>query len=175
MYEPSDGPGMRAAKRLRAAIPDIALRTTLLVGYPGETEEDFAELLQFVRDVRFERLGVFAYSEEEGTYSARHLRDDVPPEVKQSRVERIMALQKEISLENNLRRVGRVERVIVDSRQGDYYVCRTQYDSPEVDEELLIPVAGHRLFRGRFYDARITAAEEYDLYGEWVGNGRVRS
>ena len=86
-----------------------------------------------------------------------------------------MALQKEISLENNLRRVGRVERVIVDSRQGDYYVCRTQYDSPEVDEELLIPVAGHRLFRGRFYDARITAAEEYDLYGEWVGNGRLRS
>lgn len=162
-------------ERLRAAIPDIALRTTLLVGYPGETEEDFAELLQFVRDVRFERLGVFAYSEEEGTYSARHFRDDVPPEVKQSRVERIMALQKEISLENNLRRVGRVERVIVDSRQGDYYVCRTQYDSPEVDEELLIPVAGHRLFRGRFYDARITAAEEYDLYGEWVGNGRVRS
>ena len=128
--------------------------------------------MQFVRDVRFDRLGVFAYSEEEGTYSAQHLRNDVPEEVKQSRVERIMALQKEISLENNRRRIGRTERVIVDSRQGDYYVCRTQYDSPEVDEELLIPAAGHRLFRGHFYEARITAAEEYDLYGEWVGPQR---
>ncbi len=162
----------RLVERLRTAIPDIALRTTLLVGYPGETEEDFAELMQFVRDVRFDRLGVFAYSEEEGTYSAQHLRNDVPEEVKQSRVERIMALQKEISLENNRRRIGRTERVIVDSRQGDYYVCRTQYDSPEVDEELLIPAAGHRLFRGHFYEARITAAEEYDLYGEWVGPQR---
>lgn len=162
----------RLVERLRTAIPDIALRTTLLVGYPGETEEDFAELMQFVRDVRFDRLGVFAYSEEEGTYSAQHLKDDVPEEVKQSRVERIMALQKEISLENNRRRVGRTERVIVDSRQGDYYVCRTQYDSPEVDEELLIPASQHRLLRGRFYEARITAAEEYDLYGEWVGTCR---
>ncbi len=153
-------------ERLRAAVPDIALRTTLLTGYPGETEADFEELLQFVRDVRFDRLGVFAYSEEEGTYSALHLTDDVPDAVKQRRVERIMELQKGISLENNRRRVGRTERVIVDSRQGDYYVCRTQYDSPEVDEELLIPASGRRLWRGCFYEARITAAEEYDLYGE---------
>ena len=154
--------------RLRARIPDIALRTTLLVGYPGETEEDFEELLQFVRDVRFERLGVFAYSEEEGTYSALELRDDVPDEVKQERVERIMTLQREISLENNLRRVGRTGRVIIDSRQGDYYVGRSQYDSPEVDQEILIPAAGRRMLRGHFYPVRIVSAAEYDLYGERV-------
>ncbi len=153
-------------RRLRTRIPDIALRTTLLVGYPGETEEDFEELLQFVRDIRFERLGVFAYSEEEGTYSALELRDDVPDEVKQQRVERIMTLQREISLENNLRRVGRTGRVIIDSRQGDYYVGRSQYDSPEVDQEILIPAAGGRMLRGHFYPIRIVSAAEYDLYGE---------
>ena len=124
------------------------------------------ELLQFVQACPFDRLGVFAYSEEEGTYSALHLKDDVPDEVKRRRVERIMERQKAISLDNNLRRVGRTERVVVDARQGDYYVCRTQYDSPEVDQELLIPAGGRRLRRGCFYEARITAAEEYDLYGE---------
>ena len=152
--------------KLRQAIPDLALRTTLLVGYPGETEADFEELLEFVRTVRFERLGVFPYSEEEGTYSARKLPDDVPEEVKQSRVERVMALQNEISLENNRARIGQLERVIIDSRQGDFYVGRSQYDSPEVDQEILIPAAGRRLIRGCFYQVRITAAEDYDLYGE---------
>ncbi len=151
--------------RLRAAIPDLALRTTLLVGYPGETEADFAELMEFVRDVRFERLGVFAYSEEEGTFSARELHDDVPDEVKQQRVERIMELQHTISLENNLRRVSRIERVIIDSRQGDFYVGRTQYDSPEVDQEILIPTAERRLLRGHFYEVRIDRGADYDLYG----------
>ena len=151
--------------RLRAAIPDLALRTTLLVGYPGETEADFAELMEFVRDVRFERLGIFAYSEEEGTFSARELHDDVPDEVKQQRVERIMELQHTISLENNLRRVGRIERVIIDSRQGDFYVGRTQYDSPEVDQEILIPAAERRLLRGHFYEVRIDRGADYDLYG----------
>lgn len=151
--------------RLRAAIPDLALRTTLLVGYPGETEADFAELMEFVRDVRFERLGVFAYSEEEGTFSARELHDDVPDEVKQQRVERIMELQHTISLENNLRRVGRIERVIIDSRQGDFYVGRTQYDSPEVDQEILILAAERRLLRGHFYEVRIDRGADYDLYG----------
>ena len=151
--------------RLRAAIPDLALRTTLLVGYPGETEADFAELMEFVRDVRFERLGVFAYSEEEGTFSARELHDDVPDEVKQQRVERIMELQHTISLENNLRRVGRIECVIIDSRQGDFYVGRTQYDSPEVDQEILIPAAERRLLRGHFYEVRIDRGADYDLYG----------
>ena len=157
---------MELIRRLRTAIPDLALRTTLLVGYPGETEADFEELLEFVREVRFERLGVFAYSEEEGTYSAEQLRDDVPEAVKQERVERIMALQNEISLENNRRRVGRTERVIIDSRQGDFYVGRTQYDSPEVDQEILIPVGGRRLLCGHFYEAEVTSAADYDLYGE---------
>ena len=156
-------------KKLRGAIPDLALRTTLLVGYPGETEADFAELEQFVRDVRFERLGVVAYSEEEGTYSAQELKDDVPEEVKQQRVERIMTLQNDIARENNLRRVGRTERVLIDSRQGDYYVGRTQYDSPEVDQEILIPAAERRLLRGHFYEIRIDGAADYDLYGKAVG------
>ena len=154
--------------RLRSAIPDLALRTTLLVGYPGESEADFAELEEFVREVRFERLGVFAYSEEEGTHSALRLRDDVPDEVKQERVERIMALQRTISAENNRRRVGRTERVVVDSRQGDFYVARSQYDSPEVDQEILIPAASRRLLRGHFYDVSIASAADYDLYGEVV-------
>lgn len=156
-------------KKLRGAIPDLALRTTLLVGYPGETEADFTELEQFVRDVRFERLGVFAYSEEEGTYSARELADDVPEEVKQQRVERIMTLQNDIARENNQRRVGRTERVLIDSRQGNYYVGRTQYDSPEVDQEILIPAAERRLLRGHFYEIRIDGAADYDLYGKAVG------
>lgn len=157
---------MELIGRLRGAIPDLALRTTLLVGYPGETEADFEELLAFVREVRFERLGVFPYSEEEGTWSAENLRDDVPEEVKQRRAERIMALQNEISLDNNRRRVGRTERVIIDSRQGDWYVGRTQYDSPEVDQEILIPASERRLLRGRFYDVTVTSAADYDLYGE---------
>ena len=157
---------MELIRRLRTAIPDLALRTTLLVGYPGETEADFAELTEFVRKVRFERLGVFAYSEEEGTYSAEKLRDDVPEAVKQERVERIMALQNEISLDNNRRRVGCTERVMIDSRQGDWYVGRTQYDSPEVDQEILIPAAGKRLLRGHFYEVTVTSAADYDLYGE---------
>ncbi|MDE7077347.1 MAG: 30S ribosomal protein S12 methylthiotransferase RimO, partial [Alistipes sp.] len=157
---------MALIRKLRTAIPDLALRTTLLVGYPGESDADFAELEEFVREVRFERLGVFAYSEEEGTHSALNLRDDVPETVKQQRVERIMALQRELSLENNRRRVGRTERVLVDSRQGDYYVARTQYDSPEVDQEILIPAAPRRLLRGRFYDVKIVSAADYDLYAE---------
>ena len=158
--------------RLRHAIPDLALRTTLLVGYPGEREADFEELLDFVRATRFDRLGVFAYSEEEGTFSARELRDDVPEEVKQQRVERVMALQNAISLKNNLRRVGRTERVVIDSRQGDFYVGRSQYDSPEVDQEILIPAAGRRLLRGRFYDVKITSAADYDLYAEPVDKAK---
>ena len=157
---------MELIARLRTAIPDIALRTTLLVGYPGETEEDVRELEQFVRDVRFERLGVFPYSEEEGTYSATHLRDDVAEEEKERRVARIMRLQEDISLENNQHRVGDELCVIVDSRQGDYYVARSEYDSPEVDQEILIPASLRQLRRGGFYRVRITSADNYDLYGE---------
>ena len=157
---------MTLIEKLRAAIPDLALRTTLLVGYPGETEADFEELCDFVRTVRFERLGVFPYSEEEGTHSAEKLTDDVPEEVKESRVERIMRLQQTIASQLNAERVGRTERVIVDRRQGDFYVARSEYDSPEVDQEILIPADGKRLFKGRFYEVKITGSEEYDLYGE---------
>ena len=146
--------------KLRKAIPDLALRTTLLVGYPGETEADFEELLEFVRTVRFDRLGVFPYSEEEGTYSAQNLTDDVPEAVKQERVDRIMALQQKISLENNRRRIGSTVQVIIDSKQGDYYVGRSQYDSPEVDQEILIRPDNKRLIRGCFYRVRIKEAED---------------
>ncbi len=152
-------------RRLREEVPGIALRTTLLVGYPGETERDFDELMRFVAETRFERLGVFAYSEEESTYSALRLRDDIPQQVKHARVERIMALQHDIALDANLARVGDVERVIVDGRQGDCYVTRSEFDSPEVDQEILVPAGDKRLLRGRFYRVRITAAEDYDLYG----------
>ena len=155
-------------ERLRAAVPDLALRTTLLVGYPDETEEDFEELMEFVEKVRFERLGVFPYSEEEGTFSARELQDDVPEEVKQERVDRIMALQNRISLEKNQARVGQREQVIVDSRQGDWYVARGRYDSPEVDQEILIPASERQLRRGKIYTVEITGAEEYDLYASVV-------
>ncbi|MBQ4127762.1 MAG: 30S ribosomal protein S12 methylthiotransferase RimO [Alistipes sp.] len=163
---------MELIKRLRRQIPDIALRTTLLVGYPGETLEDIAELEEFVREVRFDRLGVFPYSEEEGTYSATELTDDVPEEEKERRAARIMQIQEQISLENNLSRVGRVMRVMVDSRQGDYYVARSEYDSPEVDQEILIPCELRQLRRGRFYDVRITGAEDYDLFGEVIAPSR---
>ena len=165
---------MELIKRLRERIPDIALRTTLLVGYPGETAEDVAELEAFVREVRFERLGVFPYSEEEGTYSAENLKDDVEDEEKQRRADRIMLIQEQIALEHNLARVGRTMRVMIDSRQGDYYVGRSEYDSPEVDQEILIPADLRQLRRGKFYDVRITDAEGYDLYGEVIAPARKR-
>ena len=165
---------MELIARLRERIPDIALRTTLLVGYPGETAEDIAELEAFVREAKFERLGVFPYSEEEGTYSAENLKDDVAEEEKQRRADRIMLIQEQIALDNNLSRVGRTMRVIVDSRQGDYYVARSEYDSPEVDQEILIPAELRQLRRGHFYDVRITGAEGYDLYGEVIAPSRKR-
>lgn len=158
----------RLIEKLRAAIPDIALRTTLLVGYPGETEADFTELMEFVKDTKFDRLGVFAYSEEEGTYSATRLSDDVDDDVKQSRVDRIMRLQERISLENNAKRIGQKMRAIIDRKEGDFYIGRSEYDSPEVDQEIIIDSAGRRLLRGRFYDVRITDFEDYDLYAELV-------
>lgn len=159
---------LRLIEKLRAAIPDIALRTTLLVGYPTESEADFAELQEFVRDTKFDRLGVFAYSEEEGTYSATRLSDDVPEEVKHERVDRIMRLQERISLENNAKRIGQKMRVIIDRKEGDFYIGRSEYDSPEVDQELVIESFGKRLLRGRFYEVVITDAEDYDLYAEII-------
>jgi ribosomal protein S12 methylthiotransferase len=155
-------------EKLRRAIPDIALRTTLLVGYPGETEADFVELQEFVKATKFDRLGVFAYSEEEGTYSATRLKDDVAEEVKHERVDRIMRLQERVSLENNARYVGRRMRVIVDRKEGDFYIGRSEYDSPEVDQELIIDSGGKRLYRGRFYEVEVTDCEDYDLYARIV-------
>ncbi len=153
--------------KLRRSVPGIAIRTTLIVGYPGETEADFKELEEFVASQRFERLGVFTYSEEEGTYSAKNLKDDVSSRVKERRRERIMSLQEEISLENNRRLLGTVRRVVIDRREGDFYVGRTQYDSPEVDQEVLIRHDGE-LTVGGFYDTRIDTVDMFDLYASVV-------
>lgn len=155
-------------RRLRAEVPGIHIRTTLMVGFPGETEEDFEELMEFTRWARFERMGAFAYSEEDGTYSAKHYTDDVPEDVKRNRLDRLMSLQQEISAELEAEKVGRVLKVIIDRREGDWYIGRTEFSSPEVDPEVLIPAYGRRLQRGRFYDVRITDSEEFDLYGEVV-------
>lgn len=152
-------------RNIRAAVPGICLRTTLMVGFPGETDEDFAELLEFVRWARFERMGAFAYSEEEDTYSGKHYKDDVPQAVKDERLSRLMALQQEISEEMQAEKVGKTLRVIIDRREGDYYIGRSEFSSPEVDPEVLIPAAERRLQRGRFYQVKITDSDEFDLYG----------
>ncbi len=153
--------------RLRRDVPGICLRTTLMVGFPGETEDDFAELLDFVRGARFDRMGAFAYSEEEGTYAAGHYEDDVPEEVKQRRLDQLMELQEGIAAELSAEKVGRTLRTVIDRREGDYFVGRTEYDSPEVDCEVLIPAASApHLQPGEFHNVKITAAEEFDLYGE---------
>ena len=152
--------------RLRSAVPGICLRTTLMVGFPGETEEDFEELLEFVRWARFERMGAFAYSEEEGTYSALHYKDDVPSEVKQRRLDRLMAVQQEISEEITAEKVGSVLRVIIDRKEGNYYIGRSEFSSPEVDPEVLIVSEGKLLRKGDFYEVMITGADEFDLYGK---------
>lgn len=150
----------------RSEIPSIALRTTMIVGYPGETEEEFEELVAFVKKSRFDRLGVFAYSEEENTHAAI-LSDDVPESVKQKRVETIMTIQEEIALENNKKYVGTTQRVIIDRCEGDYFVGRTQYDSPEVDNEVLIE-SQILLKTGEFYDVEVKKAENYDLIAAYI-------
>lgn len=155
-------------RRLREEVPGIHLRTTLMVGFPGETDADFEELMDFVRWARFERMGAFAYSEEEGTYSAEHYIDNVHEDVKRQRLDRLMALQQEISAEIEAAKVGTTLPVMIDRREGDYYVGRTEYCSPEVDPEVLIPVNERRLYVGRMYDARITAAEEFDVYASVI-------
>ena len=154
-------------ERLRTAIPDIAIRTTMLVGYPNESGADFEELCEEVKRLRFDRLGVFPYSEEEGTFSATKLSDNVPQRVKDYRAEHLMAIQADISRSKNEERVGNIERVIIDGKSGDFYIGRSQYDSPEVDEEIL--VSSHkRLMKGKFYEVRITDADDFDLYGEII-------
>ena len=154
-------------RRIRERVPGICIRTTLLVGHPGETEEDFEALKQWVREMRFDRMGCFAYSDEEGTYANKHYRDDVPEEVKQARVAELMAIQQTISGELMAQRVGKTERVIIDRKEGNYYIGRTQYDSPEVDCEVLIETGSNdsKPQVGNLYDVKITKAEEFDLYG----------
>ena len=152
-------------ERFRKEVPGIHLRTTLMVGHPGETEQDFAELLDFVREVKFERMGAFAYSEEEGTYSAGHYEDDIPEETKQKRLDKLMAVQQEVSAELASRKIGQTLKVIIDRCEGDFYVGRTQFDSPEVDPEVLIPKSEGELETGNFYEITITDADDFDLYG----------
>ena len=154
-------------KQLRERVPGIHIRTTLMVGFPGETDEDFAELMEFVRWARFERMGAFAYSEEEGTYSANHYEDDVPQEVKQKRLDQLMALQQDIRAEIEAGKLGQEMKVIVDRKEGDYYIARSEFCSPEVDPEVLIK-ADKRLRVGQFYQVRITSSDEFDLYAELV-------
>ena len=152
-------------ERLRRDVPDIHIRTTLMVGFPGETQEDFDELIAFTKWARFERMGAFAYSEEEGTYSEQHYEDDVPEEVKQQRLDKLMRVQQRISEEIEAEKVNSIQRVIIDRQEGDYYIGRTQYCSPEVDPEVLIPVSDRYLEIGEFYDVLITDSEEFDIYG----------
>lgn len=155
-------------QRVRNEVPGIHLRTTLMVGFPGETDDDFRELMDFTRWARFERMGAFAYSEEDGTYAANHYTDDVPEEVKQSRLSKLMRLQQNISTEIEAAKVGQTLRVIIDRRENDYYVGRSEFCSPEVDPEVLIPVGNKQLKEGEFYQVRIVDSEEFDIYGEII-------
>ena len=155
-------------EKFRREVPGIHLRTTLMVGFPGETEEDFKELKEFVQKARFDRMGAFAYSEEEGTYAAQTYEDSIPHEVKQARLDELMAIQQEISAELSNAKIGQEFKVIIDRKEGDYYIGRTQFDSPEVDPEVLIKADGKRLFSGRFYRVRITNADDFDLFGEII-------
>ena len=157
-------------ERLREEVPGIHIRTTLMVGFPGETDEDFEELKTFVKWARFERMGAFAYSEEEGTYSEQHYEDDVPEETKQARLDKIMRIQQQISAELEAEKVGKTLKVVIDRLEGDYYVGRTEYCSPEVDPEVLIPASEGELNIGEFYQVKITDSEEFDLYGTIINN-----
>ena len=157
--------------RIRKEVPGICIRTTLLVGHPGETEEDFKELCEWVKTMKFERMGAFAYSEEEGTYAAKHYIDDIPQEEKERRVETLMAIQQEISSEILSRMVGTEQRVVIDREEAEYYVGRTQYDSPEVDCEVLIEKGtrskeqgAKTLKTGEYYTVTIIKSEDFDLY-----------
>lgn len=153
---------------IRREVPGIHLRTTLMVGFPGEGEEEFEELKEFVRRVRFDRMGAFAYSEEEGTYAASHLKDEVPDEVKQRRLSELMELQQKISAEVQAEKIGKTMEVIIDRKEGDFYVGRTEFDSPEVDPEVLIPVSDGVLRTGCFYKVEITDSDDFDLYAKRI-------
>lgn len=155
---------IKLVNKFKEKIPNAAIRTTLIVGYPGETEDDFNQLMNFIRTYKFDRLGVFQYSHEEDT-PAYELIDDISDEVKQDRADRLMMLQQEISFELNKAKEGRIFKTIIDNKESDYYIGRTEFDSPEVDNEVLIPVQNHELVIGEFYNVKITKAEFYDLYG----------
>jgi ribosomal protein S12 methylthiotransferase len=153
--------------KLRNELPDAVIRTTLIAGHPGETEEDFLELKNFIIDFRFDRLGVFAYSHEEDTFSYLMYKDDIPEEVKQSRVSELMDVQQNISAELNEAYVGRTFKVIIDRKEGEFFIGRTEFDSPEVDQEILI-TNEYNLKPGNFYNILITKSIEFDLFGEPV-------
>ena len=155
-------------EKFRKEVPGIHLRTTLMVGFPGETDEDFQELKEFVQKARFDRMGAFAYSEEEGTYAAETYEDSISSEVKQAHLDELMAIQQGISAELSAAKVGQELKVIIDRKEGEYYIGRTQFDSPEVDPEVLIKSEGKRLFTGHFYRVLITDADDFDLYGKIV-------
>ena len=156
-------------EKIRKEVSGIHIRTTLMVGYPGETDEDFAELIDFIKWAKFERMGAFAYSEEDGTYAAEHYTDDVPQDVKQARLSKLMRVQQNISLAHQENKIGKQYKVIIDRLEGDYYIGRTEYDSPEVDPEILIRKTDDTVLRiGEFYNAEIDSAEEFDLYAHVV-------
>lgn len=156
-------------KRIRKEVPGIHIRTTLMVGFPGEGEEEFNDLVDFVKEMRFERMGAFAYSEEEGTFAAKHFDDTIPEDVKADRLDEIMEIQEEISDEIQSKKVGNVYKVIIDSVDEMYYSGRTEWDSPEVDPEVLIPVENGKLEIGNFYQVEITDATPFELFGKVVG------
>jgi ribosomal protein S12 methylthiotransferase len=163
-------------EKIRGTVPDIALRTTLIVGHPGETDKDFANLVDFVEQIRFDRLGVFTYSHEENTYSGKNYRDNIPQKVKQERADCIMNIQQHISEEQNRLKIGKTFHTVIDRIEGDHYVGRTQYDSPEVDAEVFIPRNDADLKTGNFYPVKIYDAAEFDLYGKpegQVSNARI--
>lgn len=157
-------------RRIREEVPGITLRTTLMVGFPGEGEEEFNELLDFTRWARFERMGAFAYCEEEGTWAAEKFKDEIPDEVKQSRLNKLMEIQQEISAEHQAQRVGQTMTVIIDRNEGEYHIGRTEFDSPEVDTEVLIKQDGSVVRRGAFYKVLITESDDFDLYGTIIKN-----
>lgn len=159
---------MDLIRTIREKVPGIHLRTTLMVGFPGETEDDFQQLLDFVRWARFERMGAFMYSEEEGTYGASHYADDVPEDVKQRRLDELMAVQQEISAEIEAAKIGLTMKVMIDRKENDYFIGRSEFCSPEVDPEILIQSGQKSVQIGSFYQVKITDAEEFDLYGEIV-------
>jgi ribosomal protein S12 methylthiotransferase len=152
-------------EKFRKEVPGICIRTTLMVGHPGETEQDFEELKEFVKKVRFDRMGAFAYSEEEGTYAALHYKDDVPAELKQRRLDELMAIQEKIAAELSAQKIGQILKTIIDREEGDYYIGRTEFDSPEVDPEVLIKKEGQQLKIGQFYNVKMVDSDEFDLYG----------